>query len=64
MNRKSKEKFKNALGGFAKSRFGLCRNDICVNRRRHGSAYCRECSQRHAAVDPKNATLSRDIMRA
>ena len=24
-----------------------CKNDTCLNKRRHGSAYCQECSDKH-----------------
>lgn len=27
-----------------------CKNENCKNNRRHGSAYCQECSDKHKAI--------------
>jgi len=31
----------------SRTSFGLCANDGCLNDRRHGSAFCQACSDRH-----------------
>jgi len=50
------KKFRNAPSGgnyISKTKAGICKNNEpkpCVNRRRHGSAYCEDCAVAHEKI--------------